>query len=129
MGFPLRSFQRKSSRISDGDAVYYTYTIAPCNSIDNSLDFFIRLSIYNKGASLYKRGIITMRYKTQSQVTKDRISRAMKQRYAQMSDSERMALNAKISNGQKRSWQNAVDRPKEITMDDYLGVGKVDDGH
>lgn len=70
-----------------------------------------------------------MRYKTQSQVTKDRISRAMKQRYAQMSDSERMALNAKISNGQKRSWQNVVDRPKEITMDDYLGVGKVDDGH
>lgn len=70
-----------------------------------------------------------MRYKTQSQVTKDRISKAMKQRYARMSNTERTALNAKISDGQKRSWQNAVDRPKEITMDDYLGVGKVDDGH
>lgn len=70
-----------------------------------------------------------MRYKTQSQATKDRISRALKQRYARMSDTERTALNAKISSGQKRSWQNAVDRPKEITMDDYLGVGKVDDGH
>ena len=122
----MRSFQRKSSKISDGDAVYYTYTIAPCNSIDNSLDFFIRLSIYNKGASLYKRGIITMRYKTQSQVTKDRISKAMKQRYARMSDTERTALNAKISDGQKRSCQHAIDRPEDFTMNDLLGAGKTD---
>lgn len=123
----MRSFQRKSSKISDGDAVYYTYTIATCNSIDNSLDFFIRLSIYNKGASLYKRGIITMRYKTQSQVTKDRISKAMKQRYARMSNTKRTALNAKISDGQRRSWQQAIDRPKEFTINDLLGVGKADD--
>lgn len=70
-----------------------------------------------------------MRYKTQSQATKDRISRAMKQRYAQMTDTERTNLNAKISDGQKRSWRNAVDRPEDITMDDYIGVGKVDDGN
>ena len=70
-----------------------------------------------------------MRYKTQSQVTKDRISKAMKQRYARMSDTERTALNAKISNGQKRSWQHAIDRPEEFTMNDLLGVGKADDGN
>lgn len=68
-----------------------------------------------------------MRYKTQSQVTKDRISKAMKQRYARMSDTERTALNAKISDGQKRSWQHAIDRPEEFTMDDCLGAGKSDD--
>ena len=67
-----------------------------------------------------------MRYKTQSQATKDRISKAMKQRYARMSDTERTALNAKISDGQKRSWQHAIDRPTEFTMDDLLGVGKTD---
>lgn len=63
-----------------------------------------------------------MRYKTQTQATKDRISRALKQRYALMSDSERSALNAKISDGQRRSWQHAVERPKEVTMDDFLGI-------
>lgn len=68
-----------------------------------------------------------MRYKTQSQVTKDRISKAMKQRYARMSDTERTALNAKISDGQRRSWQQAIDRPKEFTINDLLGVGKADD--
>lgn len=67
-----------------------------------------------------------MRYKTQTQATKERISRAMKQRYARMSDTERTALHAKISDGQKRSWQYAIDRPEEITMDDLLGVGKAD---
>ena len=67
-----------------------------------------------------------MRYKTQSQATKDRISKAMKQRYARMSDTERTALNAKISDGQKRSWQHAIDRHTEFTMDDLLGVGKTD---
>lgn len=67
-----------------------------------------------------------MRYKTQTQATKERISRTMKQRYARMSDTERTALNAKISDGQKRSWQYAIDRPEEITMDDLLGVGKAD---
>ncbi len=67
-----------------------------------------------------------MRYKTQTQATKERISKAMKQRYARMSDTERTALNAKISDGQKRSWQYAIDRPEEITMDDLLGVGKAD---
>lgn len=70
-----------------------------------------------------------MRYKTQTQATKDLISRAMKQRYARMSDTERTALNAKISNGQKRSWQHAIDRPEEFTMNDLLGVGKADDGN
>ena len=70
-----------------------------------------------------------MRYKTQTQATKDLISRAMKQRYARMSDTERTALNAKISNGQKRSWQHAIDRPEEYTMNDLLGVGKADDGN
>lgn len=68
-----------------------------------------------------------MRYKTQSQVTKDRISKAMKQRYARMSNTERTALNAKISDGQRRSWQQAIDRPKEFTINDLLGVGKADD--
>lgn len=67
-----------------------------------------------------------MRYKTQTQATKERISKAMKQRYVRMSDTERTALNAKISDGQKRSWQYAIDRPEEITMDDLLGVGKAD---
>ena len=43
-----------------------------------------------------------------------------------MSDTERTALNAKISDGQKRSWQHAIDRPTEFTMDDLLGVGKTD---
>ena len=70
-----------------------------------------------------------MRYKTQTQATKDRISRAMKQRYARMSDTERIALNAKISDGQRRSWQNAIDRPEDFTMDDLLGVGTTDDGN
>lgn len=70
-----------------------------------------------------------MRYKTQTQATKDLISRAMKQRYARMSDTERTALNAKISNGQKRSWQHAIDRPEEFTTNDLLGVGKADDGN
>lgn len=70
-----------------------------------------------------------MRYKTQTQATKDRISRAMTQRYARMSDTERIALNAKISDGQRRSWQNAIDRPEDFTMDDLLGVGKTDDGN
>ena len=70
-----------------------------------------------------------MRYKTQTQATKDLISRAMKQRYARMSDTERTALNAKISNGQKRSWQHAIDRPEEFTMNDLLSVGKADDGN
>lgn len=68
-----------------------------------------------------------MRYKTQSQVTKDRISKAMKQRYARMSNTERTALNAKISDGQRRSWQQAIDRPKEFTINDLLGIGKADD--
>lgn len=68
-----------------------------------------------------------MRYKTQSQVTKDRISKAMKQRYARMSNTERTALNAKISDGQKRSWQHAIDRPEEFTINDLLDVGKADD--